>query len=215
MYKKNSEKYRSFLLLGIIAILLVLLWFKNQTISSLESLNAEVTQEITKDGKYMATQRQNIMDLEDAVKRGLLEKDRYMKNVTSQVKIKTRTIFKEKLIPFQDTVEVYYDTFDKKFFVKTPASIRYKDSFNLLTGKFTKNGFELDSLETKNEFVVSIFEKRQGFLKKSIPVVEIKSNNPQTETTNIKNVTIKKRTPIYQKWWLMGSIGVLIGFFLI
>lgn len=215
MYKKNSEKYRSFLLLGIIAILLVLLWFKNQTISSLESLNAEVTQEITKDGKYMATQRQNIMDLEDAVKRGLLEKDRYMKNVTSQVKIKTRTIFKEKLIPFHDTVEVYYDTFDKKFFVKTPASIRYKDSFNLLTGKFTKNGFELDSLETKNEFVVSIFEKRQGLLKKSIPVVEIKSNNPQTETTNIKNVTIKKRTPIYQKWWLMGSIGVLIGFFLI
>ena len=215
MYKKNSEKYRSFLLLGIIAILLVLLWFKNQTISSLELLNTEVTQEITKDGKYMATQRQNIMDLEDAVKKGLLEKDRYMKNVTSQVKIKTRTIFKEKLIPFHDTVEVYYDTFDKKFFVKTPASIRYKDSFNSLTGKFTKNGFELDSLETKNEFVVSIFEKRQGFLKKSIPVVEIKSNNPQTETTNIKNVTIKKRTPIYQKWWLMGSIGVLIGFFLI
>lgn len=215
MYKKNLEKYRSFLLLGIIAILLVLLWFKNQTISSLESLNTEVTQEITKDGKYMATQRQNIMDLEDAVKKGLLEKDRYMKNVTSQVKIKTRTIFKEKLIPFHDTVEVYYDTFDKKFFVKTPASIRYKDSFNLLTGKFTQNGFELDSLETKNEFIVSIFEKRQGFLKKPMPVVEIKSNNPKTETTNIKNVTIKKRTPIYQKWWLMGSIGVLIGFFLI
>lgn len=215
MYKKNSEKYRSFLLLGIIAILLVLLWFKNQTISSLESLNTEVTQEITKDGKYMATQRQNIMDLEDALKKGLLEKDRYMKNVTSQVKIKTRTIFKEKLIPFHDTVQVYYDTFDKKFFVKTPAPIRYKDSFNLLTGKFTQNGFELDSLETKNEFIVSIFEKRQGFLKKPIPVVEIKSNNPKTETTNIKNVTIKKRTPIHQKWWLMGSIGVLIGFFLI
>jgi hypothetical protein len=215
MYKKNSEKYKRIFLLGIISILLGLLWLKNQTIDSLRLLNTEVTQEITKDGKYMAIQRQNIMDLEYALKRGYLEKEKYMKNVKSQTRIQFQTIVEQKLIPFHDTVKIYYDTLDKRFWVKTPAPIRFQDSFNILSGKFTKDGFELDSLETKNEFRVSIFDKKQGFLKKSIPVVEIKSNNPKTQTTNIKNVTIEKKSPIYKKWWFVGSVGMLIGYFII
>lgn len=215
MYKKNLEKFKVHFLLGIIGVLIALLWLKNETIESMQLLNTEVTGEITKDGKYMALQRQNIMELEDAIKKGLLEKDRYMKKVKSQIKIQTRTIIKEKLVPFHDTIQIYYDTLDKRYLVKTPAPIRFQDSFNLFTGKFTKDGFLLDTLETKNEFRISIYNKKQGFLKKSIPVVEIKSNNPKTQTTNIKNVTIEKKTPFYQKWWLVGSVGILVGYLLI
>lgn len=215
MYKKNSAEYRFYFLIGVIVVLLMLIWLKDKTIESLKTINTEITFEITKDGKYMATQRQNIMDLEDALKSGLLEKERYMKNIKSQTKIVTNTIIQEKLIPYHDTIEVYFDTLDKRYWVKTPAPIRYQDSFNLLSGKFTKDGFKLDTLETKNEFRVSIFDKKNGFLKKSTPVVEIKSNNPSTKTSNIKNVTIEQKTPFYTKWWFVGSVGVLLGYFVI
>jgi len=207
------EKYRYYFLLGIIGFLLGLLWIKNQTIDALECVNNEIQQEISKDGRYMSTQRQNIVDLENAIKMGLLEKENYMKNVKSQTKFKTHTLVQEKLIPFHDTIEIYFDTLDKRFWVQTPAPIRFQDSFNLLSGKFTKDGFKLDTLETKNEFRVSIFDKKQGFLKKPIPVVEIKSNNPKTKTTEIKNVTIEHKKPVYEKWWFMGSVGVLLGYF--
>ena len=92
MYKKNSEKYKLYFLLIVIGVLFFLLWLKNNTIDSLRTINTEITHEVTMDGKYMATQRQNIMNLEDAIKSGLLEKERYMKNVKSQTKIETTTI---------------------------------------------------------------------------------------------------------------------------
>ena len=188
---------------------------QKSTIETLENFNQDISHEITSDGHYMATQRQNIMDLENALKLGLLEKERYMKNIKSQTKVVTKTIIEEKLIPFHDTVEVFFDTLDKRYWVKTPAPVRYSDSFNLVTGKITKDGFHLDTLETKNEFRVSIFDKKQGLFKKAVPVVEIKSNNPNTKVDKIKNVTIEKKTPFYSKWWFLGSVGILIGHFLI
>lgn len=215
MYKRNWVNYRFQIAVSIIAILLLWVWMQKSAIESLENLNQDISHEITSDGHYMATQRQNIMDLENALKLGLLEKERYMKNIKSQTKVVTKTIIEEKLIPFHDTVEVFFDTLDKRYWVKTPAPVRYSDSFNLITGKITKDGFHLDTLETKNEFRVSIFDKKQGLFKKAVPVVEIKSNNPNTKVDKIKNVTIEKKTPFYSKWWFLGSVGILIGHFLI
>jgi hypothetical protein len=209
------EKYKTFTLLLVIGCLVILLWFKNQAIESLQSANTEISYEITKDGKFMATQRQNIMDLEEALKKGLLEKEKYMKNVKSQTKFETKTIITEKFIPYHDTVELYFDTLDKRVWVKTPAPIRFQDSFNLFTGKFTKDGFVLDTMETLNIFRVSIFDKKQGLFKKSIPVVEIKSNNPRTQTTEIQNVTIEKKKPFYSKWWFLTGLGMFVGYFVI
>lgn len=215
MYKRNWVNYRFQIAISIIAMLLLWIWMQKSAIESLENLNQDISHEITSDGHYMATQRQNIMDLENALKLGLLEKERYMKNIKSQTKVVTKTIIEEKLIPFHDTVEVFFDTLDKRYWVKTPAPVRYSDSFNLITGKITKDGFHLDTLETKNEFRVSIFDKKQGLFKKAVPVVEIKSNNPNTKVDKIKNVTIEKKTPFYSKWWFLGSVGILIGHFLI
>lgn len=215
MYKRNWVNYRFQIAISIIAMLLLWIWMQKSTIETLENFNQDISHEITSDGHYMATQRQNIMDLENALKSGLLEKERYMKNIKSQTKVVTKTIIEEKLIPFHDTVEVFFDTLDKRYWVKTPAPVRYSDSFNLITGKITKDGFHLDTLETKNEFRVSIFDKKQGLFKKAVPVVEIKSNNPNTKVDNIKNVTIEKKTPFYSKWWFLGSVGILIGHFLI
>jgi hypothetical protein len=85
----------------------------------------------------------------------------------------------------------------------------------LISGKVTKDGFQLDTLETLNEFRVSIFDKKQGLFKKAIPVVEIKSNNPNTKVDKIKNVTIERKSPFFTKWWFIGSVGILLGHFLI
>lgn len=215
MYKKNTENYRFYIALSVIVILLLWIGMQKSTIDSLNILNNQVTNEIYKDGRYMATQRQNIIDLQSALKSGLLEKERYMKNIKSQTKIVTKTLVQEKLVAYHDTVEVFFDTFDKRYWVKTPASVRYSDSFNLISGKFTKGGFQLDTLETSNEFRVSIFDKKQGLFKKSVPVVEIKSNNPKTKVDKIKNVTIDRKRPFFTKWWFLGSVGILIGHFLI
>lgn len=215
MYKKNTENYKFYIASSVIVILLLWIWMQKSTINSLKVLNSEMTHEISADGRYMATQRQNIMDLESALKSGLLEKERYMKNVKSQTKIVTKTLVQEKLVAYHDTVEVFFDTLDKRYWVKTPAPVRYSDSFNLISGKVTKNGFQLDTLETLNEFRVSIFDKKQGLFKKSVPVVEIKSNNPNTKVDKIKNITIERKTPFFTKWWFIGSVGILLGHFLI
>lgn len=215
MYKKNTEDYRLYIALSVIVILLLWIWMQKSTIKSLQVLNGEVTHEISVDGRYMETQRQNIMDLENALKSGMLEKERYMKNIKSQTKIVTKTLIQEKLVSYHDTVEVFFDTLDKRYWVKTPAPVRYSDSFNLISGKVTKDGFQLDTMETLNEFRVSIFDKKQGLFKKSIPVVEIKSNNPNTKVDNIKNVTIERKSPFFTKWWFIGSVGILLGHFLI
>jgi len=215
MYKKNTEDYRLYIALSVIVILLLWIWMQKSTIKSLQVLNGEVTHEISVDGRYMETQRQNIMDLENALKSGMLEKERYMKNIKSQTKIVTKTLVQEKLVSYHDTVEVFFDTLDKRYWVKTPAPVRYSDSFNLISGKVTKDGFQLDTMETLNEFRVSIFDKKQGLFKKSIPVVEIKSNNPNTKVDNIKNVTIERKSPFFTKWWFIGSVGILLGHFLI
>jgi len=215
MYKKNTEDYRLYIALSVIVILLLWIWMQKSTIKSLQVLNGEVTHEISVDGRYMETQRQNIMDLENALKSGMLEKERYMKNIKSQTKIVTKTLVQEKLVSYHDTVEVFFDTLDKRYWVKTPAPVRYSDSFNLISGKVTKDGFQLDTMETLNEFRVSIFDKKQGLFKKSIPVVEIKSNNPNTKVDKIKNVTIKRKSPFFTEWWFIGSVGILLGHFLI
>lgn len=188
---------------------------QKSSIDSLKMMNNDISHEILSDGRYMTTQRQNIMDLEKALKSGMLEKERYMKNVKSQTKIVTKTLIQEKLIAYHDTVEVYFDTLDKRYWVKTPASVRYSDSFNIISGKVTKDGFKIDTLETINEFRVSIFDKKQGFFKKSIPVVEIKSNNSNTKVDKVKNVTIERKSPFFTKWWFIGSVGILLGHFLI
>ena len=164
MYKKNTENYRFYIALSVIVILLLWIWMQNSAINSMKSMNDDIVHEISADGRYMATQRQNIMDLESALKYGMLEKERYMKNIKSKV---------------------------------------------------TKNGFKLDTLETLNEFRVSIFDKKQGLFKKSVPVVEIKSNNPNTKVDKIKNVTIERKSPFFTKWWFIGSVGILLGHFLI
>jgi hypothetical protein len=119
---------------------------QNSAINSMKSMNDDIVHEISADGRYMATQRQNIMDLESALKSGMLEKERYMKNIKSQTKIVTKTLVQEKLVAYHDTVEVFFDTLDKRYWVKTPAPVRYSDSFNLISGKVTKDGFRLDTL---------------------------------------------------------------------
>jgi len=215
MYKKNTENYKFYIASSVIVILLLWIWMQKSTIDSLKVLNGEIVQEISADGRYMATQRQNIINLESALKSGLLEKERYMKNIKSQTKIVTKTLIQEKLVSYHDTVKVFFDTLDKRYWVKTPAPVRYSDSFNLISGKVTKDGFQLDTLETLNEFRVSIFDKKQGFLKRAIPVVEIKSNNPNTKVDKIKNVTIERKSPFFTKWWFIGSVGILFGHFLI
>ena len=58
MYKKNLEKYKTFTLLLVIGCLVILLWFKNQAIQSLESVNTEITYEIT---KFNTTTRRGLL----------------------------------------------------------------------------------------------------------------------------------------------------------
>ena len=90
MYKKNTENYKFYIASSVIVILLLWIWMQKSTIDSLKVLNGEIVQEISADGRYMATQRQNIINLESALKSGLLEKERYMKNIKSQT---NQTVF--------------------------------------------------------------------------------------------------------------------------
>lgn len=203
----------------ILALLMIIVWMHNDFKGQMVKLNTDFKTERQKDGSLIATQQQNLLSRQQALDAGLLRVESYMKNIQSQVSIGVNTVVREKLVPYEIKVEkiVYVDssTNDTSIYVKVPLPVKWSDSFNFFSGVVRADGFELDSFGSINNLQITVFDKKHGFLKKRIPVVEVKSNNPNSKITGLQNVIIKTKTPFYKKVLPVFTAGAAVATYII
>ncbi len=72
----------------------------------------------------------------------------------------------------------------------------------------------VDSLKLHNEMKLTIGNKRNGWFKKSTPIVELENTNPYMTTLDMNNVVIQKDKRIIDKKAFWVGIGV-VGTYLI
>jgi len=200
-------------------VLLSLFIGKNNAYLDLQQTNNTITKSRDKMGREIVEQKQQVTNLKLALKQNLIEKEDWMKNIKSQVKIKQVTQIKEVFIPFHDTIErmVYVDSnsHDTSVYIKTPVRVSYADSFNYFGGRVLANGFALDSMGSLNKLRITITEKKQGLFKKPIPVVQVVSDNPKSEITDMQNVVIQEKKPFFQRYFFGVGLGAVLAILLI
>jgi hypothetical protein len=147
--------------------------------------------------------------MKDAMK--VLNKTKNVSKVSQQTQMGTNTIIVEKKIPVYFETIRYVDsaTMDTMDYMKLPYTFEYNDTWNNLQVTIDALDITLDTMSMRNNFTITIGEKSNGWLKESTPIVEIKSDNPYTDVTSVKNVTIKKRNYFWSTILFGGVIGAL------
>jgi hypothetical protein len=195
-----------------IVVIAILIWLLNGISNNFDKvqndLNA-ITKERDKNGALIVTQNQQILSMADAMK--VLKKTKNVSKVSQQTQMGTSTIIVEKKIPVYFETIRYVDsaTMDTMDYMKLPYTFEYNDTWNNLQVTIDALDITLDTMSMKNNFTITIGEKSNGWLKESTPIVEIKSDNPYTDVTSVKNVTIKKKNYFWSTMLFGGVLGAL------
>lgn len=197
---------------------------------SVNSTNAELQNEIakrTKDyvehidkqGNVITEQKQVIADYHDRFARQELEKERWMKDIQSQMKFSNIVTVPKIIVPYKDTVDriVYVDssTKDTSTYIKVPVRFSKTDRWYSFSGNVKETGVEFDSIAFVNSFRVTWANKKQGFLKRSVPIIQVVAHNPYSKTISMQNINIRPKTPLIKKPLVWFGIGAAASFFLV
>jgi ribosomal protein L24 len=198
----NNYKLPFYVLLVLCFILAYLL---RESKEALSNINPNT---ITVDSGRVVAQRQRILELEEAVRLGLIEKTHMINKIAQQSKIQAQTIIVEKKIPIQTEKVIIIDTatMDTSNYVRVPFKINQQDSWYSIIGHVDTSYFTLDTLKVNNALSIVVGEHKGKWWQKNEPMVEVKSSNPYTDI-KIENVTIKQN----RKFWQRPLFGVLIG----
>jgi hypothetical protein len=172
------------------------------------------------DSSTLAIQGQTIMSQKDAIALGLLELEKEMKQIQSQVKQKSTTTILEKQIPY--IPDGYADTSGlvrnengdviRKDSIAVPTRFQLEEKWFKVDGYVKKDGLKIDSLKIPNKTVVSIGYQKAGFLNLSKdPVVMVKNENPYVSVDGLDNVIIKNKRPFWKNPLFTIGIGVALG----
>lgn len=173
-----------------------------------------------KDSSTLATQSQTILSQKEAIKLGLLELEKSIKEVQSQVKQKSTTTIIEKQIPFipngyVDTIgiiKVENGEVIRRDSIAVPTRFKLNEKWFNLDGLVKKDGLVIDSLSIPNKTIVTVGYKKAGFLNLSKDaVVQVKNENPYVSVVGMDNVVIKSKRPLWKKTLFTIGIGILIG----
>lgn len=164
-------------------------------------------------GETIATQDQRILEMTKENMK-LIQTVNDFKKIKGQVKIETVTEIKEVKVPYEVVVTTYLDK-DSNLFVKVPLPFSKKDSFYSIDGKVEHDGVSFGKISIPNTLTITTGQVNGGFLKKDKYIVEIKSDNPYTDITKLKNTEFKPKTKFYKKWWFGFSLGAIATFFLL
>lgn len=195
-----------------VVIIAILIWLLNAISNNFDKvqndLNA-ITKERDKNGALIVTQGQQILSMKDALK--VLKETKNVSKVSQQTQMGTNSIIVEKKIPVYFETIRYVDsaTMDTMNYMELPYTFEYNDSWNNLQVTIDALDITLDTMSMRNNFTITIGEKSNGWLKESTPIVEIKSDNPYTDVTSVKNVTIKKKNYFWSTMLFGGVVGAL------
>jgi len=176
-----------------------------------------------KDSSTLATQNQTIMTQKEAISLGLLELEKTMKEVQSQVKQKSTTTIIEKQVPF--IPDGYADTSGivrnesgdviRRDSIAVPTRFKLNEKWFNIDGLVKRDGLVIDSLTIPNKTIVTIGYKKAGFLNLSKDaVVQVKNENPYVNVTGLDNIVIKKKKKLWQNPLVHVGVGVVLGYYI-
>jgi hypothetical protein len=176
-----------------------------------------------KDSSTLATQSQTILSQKEAIELGLLELEKSMKEVQSQVKQKSTTTIIEKQVPF--IPDGYVDTIGivrgdngevvRRDSIAVPTRFKLNEKWFNVDGLVKKDGLVIDSLTIPNKTIVTVGYKKAGFLNLSKDaVVQVKNENPYVNVTGLDNVVIKKKKKIWENPLVHIGVGVVLGYYI-
>lgn len=183
-------------------------YFQNNALLNLKPSTFQI------DSGRVTIQSQRIIDLEEAMRLGLIEKTHLIDKITQQSKIKAKTLIVEKKIPIitEKVIIIENNSMDTQHFVRVPFNVIERDSFFYLVGHVDTSYFTLDTLSVINALSIVVGEDKRKWWQKSKPLVEVTSSNPFTHI-EIENVTIKQKSKFWQKplfGFLIGAIGMAL-----
>lgn len=205
------NKKRALINFLIVAVILWLAIQRCQRGQDLKSLTLEMNKvrienqkfesTINEQGEQMAVQEQMIVSKNEAIKLGM-QKIKGLTNYKNQVVIKTQTKY--------DTIFAAYDV-DTAEASLGELSFTYSEPWISFDGKLLDSGVAITDLAIKNEYVITIADKKLGFFKSPKPVVTLINKNPYTQTQGITNLTIKQNQPFYKRPWVWFTFGITSG----
>ena len=221
------SKIKKHSLTVLLIILFLLIWqsfsmssklqdYKNQVVKFKDTEQVFI-EKLNNKGEKLAEQEQVILSQKDAIAHNLLEIDN-LKQINSQVKVRTITKIDSVFIPIIDTVErLVYDTAGIAL-LKLPTKFGLENEFYSLYSTINSTGMLIDSLSLYNRQVITIGLESNGVFKSPTPKVMITNENPYVAVSSLSNVVIQNDLKWYEKkvvWGGIGFVGGLTTFILI
>lgn len=182
-----------------------------ERINELQKLEAQITEArvraekfevtINEQGQQIAVQEQIILSKNQALELGM-QKMKGLTNYKNQVVIKTQTKY--------DTIFSPYDI-DSTETLQGQVTFTYSEPWISFDGKLLDSGVAITDLSIKNDYVLTIADKKLGFFSKPLPVVTLLNKNPHTNTQAMTNMTIKQEQPFYKRPWVWFTFGITSG----
>jgi hypothetical protein len=176
--------------------------------------------ERNKDSSTIAYQEQTLLTMAEANKLGLLEMDRKMKSLQSQVRQQSQVQIVEKPVPFipdgfADTTGMVRDEAGnviRRDSIAVPTRFKLSEKWFNIDGLVKKDGLLIDTLTIPNKTVVNVGYKKAGFLNLGKQaVVSVKNENPYVNVTGLDNVVIRNKKKFWQSPLFGIGVGILVG----
>ena len=152
-------------------------------------------------GQEIAQQRQVIAAKDEAILLGL-EQIKGLKNIKNQVKVVTKTEF--------DTIYATHEI-DTNEQGQITSKFKYTEEWLSFKGEVLDSGVSISDLSIKNEYTLTIADKKLGFFKKPEPTVTLINKNPYTKVEGMTNIAIKQNQPFYKRPWVWLTLGATSG----
>jgi len=215
MNDKWTSKFIRIIVFALVALCIILLIQNCQRQQDYERVKqalqatqlkvGEFEEEIGNNNEKIASQQQVILTQREAIDAGLLEIEK-LKNVKSQVRVITQTKVDTIFASYDEPIDSVGESQFRTFSVSDPWY-----SFN---GSIMPTGVAIRELQIKNEFSLTIADKKIGFFKTPQPSVILVNKNPYTSTQEMQNIVIVNKEPFYRKPWFWTSIGLGLGWYL-
>jgi len=167
----------------------------------LNATESTMRRDSTKAGDALTAQNVLYLSEKDARELLLIENER-LKKVKQEIKIVTRTVIRVDTVALTDSFTIINgDTVRSRNF-------DVKDEWYGLKGKVLPTSLVIDSMYTKDEYVVTTGYEPQGFLKKKILVVDVVNKNPYSRVDKLYNVTVPQPK---KKWFETKAAAIGAG----
>jgi hypothetical protein len=172
-----------------------------ENLNSVELDKTKFERTVNTQGQEIASQRQVIASKDEAILLGL-EQIKGLKNIKNQVKVVTTTEF--------DTIYATIET-DTNELGEITTKFKYAEEWLSFKGEVLDSGVSISDLSIKNEYTLTIADKKLGFFKKPEPTVMLINKNPYTKVEGMTNIAIKQTQPFYKRPWVWLTLGATSG----